>query len=126
EMTTPLERWLFPPEPATRLASMRILVGLFAIVYLLARVVHLTDFSQLGDSAFEPVGPISILEAPWPPALVVAAFGVALLSGVAACVGAYYPLSGPCFAISLLWVLSYRNSWGMVFHTENLLVLSAL
>src|SRR5690606_6418610 len=64
--------------------------------------------------------------APWPPALVVAAFGVALLSGVAACVGAYYPLSGPCFAISLLWVLSYRNSWGMVFHTEHLLVLSAL
>jgi hypothetical protein len=27
------------------------------------------------------------------------------------------------FALLLLWVTTYRNSWGQVFHTENLMVL---
>lgn len=125
-MTSILERWLFPAEPPTRLAAMRILVSLFAIVYLLARAVHLTDFSQLDEAAFQPVGPISVLEAPWPPALVLSTFVIALLSGIAVCFGVYHPFTGPTFGLSLLWVLSYRNSWGMIFHTENLLVISAL
>ena len=34
--------------------------------------------------------------------------------------------AGRLFALLLLWVTSYRNSWGMIFHTDNLLVLHAL
>ncbi len=30
------------------------------------------------------------------------------------------------FALALLWVLTYRNSFGMIFHTENLTVAHVL
>ena len=32
----------------------------------------------------------------------------------------------PIAAALLLWTLSYRNSWGLPFHTENLLVLHVI
>lgn len=51
--------------------------------------------------------------------LVVAAI---LLAGAFA-LGCAYRITAPLFAACLLWVLTYRNSWGMIFHTENLLVL---
>jgi len=34
-------------------------------------------------------------------------------------------VSGPLFAALLLWTISYRNSWSMVFHSDNVLVLHA-
>ena len=37
-----------------------------------------------------------------------------------------YPEGVAGFALALLVTLTYRNSWGMPFHTENLLVLHAL
>jgi hypothetical protein len=37
-----------------------------------------------------------------------------------------FRIVGPLFAALLLWTLSYRNSWGMIFHTENLLVLHVM
>ncbi|MCC7539294.1 MAG: HTTM domain-containing protein, partial [Deltaproteobacteria bacterium] len=33
---------------------------------------------------------------------------------------------GPAFVVALFAVLSYRSSWGMIFHSENLLLLHAL
>jgi hypothetical protein len=37
--------------------------------------------------------------------------------------GIAYRAVAPLFAVSLLWVLTYRHSWGMIFHTDNLLCL---
>lgn len=31
--------------------------------------------------------------------------------------------TGPLFAALLLWTISYRNSWSMIFHNDNVLVL---
>ncbi len=121
-----LERALFPEAPATRLAAMRILIGTFATVYLLARAPHLTSFSQFTPASFHPLGPVSVLDGPLPQFAVIGAFGVALLSSIFATAGYRYAVSGPLFGLSLLWVLTYRNSWGMIFHTENLLVVHAL
>lgn len=121
-----LRRMGFPSLPPQRLASMRILVGAFAVVYLLARAPHLTSFGQFSPRAFAPVGPISVLGSPLPTSLVVGFFAVALLSSIAATLGYRFRWSGPIFGVSTLWVLSYRNSWGMIFHTENLLVMHAL
>ncbi len=120
------QRALFPRTPATRLAALRILVAGFGVVYLLSRVPHLTSFAHFSVRSFRPVGPIAVLSEPLPAGAVVGLFAVAVLSGVAATIGFRYRLSGPIFGLSLLWVLSYRNSWGMIFHTENLLVLHAL
>ena len=34
--------------------------------------------------------------------------------------------TAPLFAILLLWITTYRNSWGVVLHTENLMVLQVM
>ena len=41
-------------------------------------------------------------------------------------VGFRFALSGRAFAALLLALTTYRNSWGMIFHTENLLTLHVL
>ena len=111
----------YAPAPAERLATVRVLTGCFAVVYLLVRGHVLADF-RVAPGAFRPVGVAAWLSAPLPPA---AAFGIylaALLAGVAFSLGLYFRWSGPAFAALLLWVTTYRNGWGMIFHTDNLLV----
>jgi len=40
--------------------------------------------------------------------------------------GIAYRIVAPLAAAGLLWTLSYRNSWGLPFHTENLFVLHVI
>ncbi len=108
--------------PATRLAALRGLIGAFATIYLAVRVVHLISFVDFSADTFAPVGVVSLLTAPLPPALVIAPVLLALPLGLAFTLGWRFAVTGPAFAATLLWVLSYRNSWGMIFHTENLMV----
>ena len=121
-----VDRWWRPDVPAARLAALRILVGSFASVYLAARLVHLISFVDFPVASFEPVGIVALLAAPAPAALVLTAVLLALPLALAFTLGWRFRLCGPAFALLLLWVLTYRNSWGMVFHTENLLVLHVL
>jgi hypothetical protein len=51
---------------------------------------------------------------------------MALLLGPAFIWGYRFWLTGPIFALLVLWLMTYRSSWGMVFHTENLLVIHLL
>lgn len=115
--------------PAERLAALRVLVGGFALVYLLVRLPHLVDVARLADEApqrFAPVGPLRLLDAPVAPTVAIALLLATLVAGVAAVAGLWWRVSGPSFALGVLLVLSYRNSWGQIFHTENLLVLHLL
>ncbi len=123
---TALDARFRAPAPAERLASARILVGAFALVYLLARSGYLTRYGAYRPDQFAPVGVVSVLSAPLPPALVAALFAAAVLAAAAFTAGLWFRVAGPACAALLLWVLTYRNSWGMVFHTENLLVLHAI
>jgi hypothetical protein len=81
----------------------------------------LADF-RVEPGGFAPVGVVTWLHAPLPPALVFALYALALPSGIAFTLGLRFTLTGPLFALLMLWVTSYRNSWGMIFHTDNLLV----
>jgi hypothetical protein len=122
-----LNRRVFSPEvPAERLAALRILVHGYGLVYLLVRAGALTHFSEITRAGFLPVGVWWLLGAPLPPWLVYGLFASACLSGAAATLGYRYRHSAPCSALLLLLVVSYRNCWGMIFHTDNLLVLHAL
>lgn len=118
-------RW-FVEAPAERLAGARILIGLFAFVYAVARLPHFARFSRFAPASFRPVGPVQLLSSPlpeaatWSLALATAAFGVAFTLGYR------YRFTGPLFGLLLLWVTSYASSWGMIFHTENLMVLQVL
>lgn len=119
-----VDRWYRPVAAPERLAALRILVGGFAVAYLALRLPNLLGLHGLGG--FRPVGVVSVLAAPLTTAAVIVQAVLALLLGLAFAFGLAFRVSGPAFAFVLLWVLSYRNAWGMIFHTENLLVLHTL
>lgn len=118
--------WLAPEAPAERLAAVRILVGAFAFLYLAQRVPHILSYLSFPARQFAPVGVLSMFGAPPPAALVVAATALALVAILGFALGWRYRLTGPVAGIALLWTLSYANSWGQIFHTENALVLFVL
>jgi uncharacterized membrane protein YphA (DoxX/SURF4 family) len=118
--------WWFEKVPATRLAAVRILVGGFAAGYVLARLPHLLSYARFNPDLFEPVGVVSVLGVPLPAVLVYVLTIATAATGIAFALGYKFRVIGPVFAALLLWTLSYRNSWRMIFHTENLLVLHVI
>ncbi len=119
-------RW-FAPAPARRLALLRVLIGGAGLLYVILRAPHLWAYGSFDERRFDPVGPVGILlDAPLPAWLVTALVLAAIGAGAAFVAGWRFRLSGPAFALLLLWVTSYRNSWGLVLHTENLMVLHVL
>lgn len=117
-----LRRWFLAPAPPERLAVLRILVGGYGVVYLLIRSGYIVDLTRLPATRFEPVGVLGLLGSPPPDGLVLAALVAAVATGVAFCAGWRYVLTAPAYAALLVVVTTYGNSWGQVFHTENLLV----
>lgn len=122
-----LARWFFSAEvPAQRLAALRILVFGFGTVYLVARAAHLTNYSRLAKRDFAPVGAAAWLNDPLPSWVLLGCLVLTVVLGAAATAGVKFRWTGPAYGLGLLFVTSYRNSWGMIFHTENLLVLHTL
>ena len=120
-----IDEWLSPDAPAERLALLRVLVGGFAVVYLTTRLpVFLALATRRG--VVEGVGPLWWLAEPLPAALVVTWMWVTLLVGVLFTVGLATRLTGPCFAVGVLFAATYRSSWGQVLWLENLMVLQLL
>lgn len=115
-----------PSMPAERLGMLRILTGAYGVVYLFARIGAILGSTHYPAAQFKPVGLSMVLDQPLPPWMVIAGLLLAILLGVAFTVGWRFRLTGPGFAATFLWVLCYRNSWGMPFHTENLLVLHTI
>jgi hypothetical protein len=121
-----LGAWWFAPAPAERLAALRIIVGGFALVYLLVRLPELVGVSRYDSLQFHPYGVVRVLSAPLPPALVVAIAAATCVLLALFVLGAYYRVVAPLAAVALLWTITYRNCWGMPFHTENLMVLHVI
>ena len=109
-----------PPE---RLVRARALVGAFALFYLLVRLRYFADLSRHGASDFAPVGVARVLSAPLPLWTTTAAALVALVLGVLFVAGRRLRVVAPAFFLAMLWVTTYRSSFGKILHTENLLVL---
>ncbi len=121
-----MTRWFFAAAPATRLAALRIAIGAYAVVWVSARTPELAALARLPAKHFAPEGVVRILGGPLPPGLVVALALATIALLLAFTLGAAYRHTGPLAAAALLWTLCYRNSWGVPFHTENLLVLHVL
>jgi len=120
-----LDRFWLAPAPAPRLATLRVLCGLFSVIYLVVRSPVMVSFGKLDASQFEPAGIVQLLPMPLPPMVVFALWALCVASGAAFTLGIRYRLSGPMFGFLFLWVTSYRNSWGMIFHNDNLAVVHA-
>jgi hypothetical protein len=117
-----LRTW-FAPAPAERLAMLRVLVGGYALVYLIVRATHLLSYAGLDPMLFQPVGVVSILPRPLLPVVVQALVAASVALAVPFFLGWRYRVTAPLFAVCLLWVLTYSNSWGKILHTDNVLVL---
>jgi Vitamin K-dependent gamma-carboxylase len=118
--------WYSPPTPRSRLRLLRLGVGAYAFIYLVTRARHLNAVVDYPASAFAPVGLVRWLDAPLSAPWVYGLNAAAVIAGAAFTLGFAFRASAPLFALLLTWVLSYRHSWGMIFHTDNLLVLHVL
>lgn len=125
-MIPTIRRWWFAAGRAEQVAALRIFLGGFALAYLLVRWGELVAVARLPASHFRPVGVTRILEAPLAPGVAIAITAITIALLVAFVVGWRYRITAPLAAVAFLWTTSYRNSWGMVFHTENLAVLHLL
>lgn len=121
-----LDRFWLAPAPAARLGTLRVACGAFSTIYLLVRAPVLVDFRGVTAAQWEPVGVTNVLSGPLPAALVVALWAGCVACGVAFTLGARYRLTGPAFGLLFLWVTSYRSSFGMIFHNDNMAVLHVL
>lgn len=124
-MIATFDRRFLAPAAATRIAAVRVLVGLFATVFLIVRTRYLLDVAVLPRARFAPVGPLAFLDAPLPLWTVRAGIAAGVALGAAFTAGWRYRITGPLFAVVLLFLTTYDNSWQHIAHTENLLVLHA-
>ena len=121
-----LDGWWFAEGSATRLAALRLIVGLTAVLFLAVRLRQYVSVAGTSADLFDPVGPIVLLSRPIPSAAFEAVMIVTLIVGVGFVLGWRFAWTGPLFALLLLFVVSYRNSWSMIYHVDNVLVLHVL
>ncbi len=121
-----VDRWLFAPLPARRLAALRILLGTFATGYLLVRLPAFLALADRRPEDFDGVGILRPVSAAFPDGLWYALLAVTVVSGALFTAGVAWRVSGPGFALAMLAATSYRSSWGQLLHFENLLVLHLL
>jgi hypothetical protein len=121
-----LDRYWRAPMPPERLAVLRLLVGTYAFVYVVARLGYLTSYASFDPRQFEPVGTATMLSGPLEPEWVYGLVVATVLLAPAFLLGWRFRITGPLFAGLLLWVLSYANSWGQILHVDNLMVLQVI
>jgi hypothetical protein len=112
-----------PPE---RLAMVRILVSIYAVVWLMAALPGLVGLMDADPARWRPVGVLAWFDAPVSTAWVWAVIAVTLAAGVAFAAGAAARVTGPLFAAAFLVVTTYRSSWGQVFHTDDLVAIQLI
>ncbi len=121
------DRYWRAPAPAARLGLTRLLVGLFCCIYLVARLPDWLAVARYHPGELAPVGPVALLlDRALLPAVVTLLAWLTVAASVPFFLGWRFRITGPLFGLLLLWQLSYRSSWGMIFHTENLLVLHVI
>lgn len=121
--TRTAERRLFAPAPASRPAVARVVLGAYTAAYVGKRVRMFSKIHRTDPELFAPVGPVRVLRRPLPPKVADGLVMAELAADVAFTLGLAHRVTGPAHAGLLLWTLAYRNSWSMVFHSDNTLVL---
>ena len=114
----------FEPAPATRLALLRICVGVFVTWFLADNRDTYMKVAQLDPHLFAPVG--VVFHDPVPLALFRSVFDATFALAIVFTLGLWYRVTGPLFAVSLLWLVCYRQSWSMIYHSDNMVVMHVI
>jgi hypothetical protein len=117
---TSADSWLLAPAPPTRLAVLRVLIGAYCLVHLVATAPSLLQIARLPGEQFAPVGVLSWLSEPVSRGVVAVGLVLALAAGIAVVAGWRWRLTGPLFAVLFLLLSTYRVSWGHVGHADHL------
>jgi hypothetical protein len=104
----------------------RAVVAGWSLAYLGKRWRLLGEVAGGRRRDFHPVGVVRVLRRPLPVRVVQAGVVATYVASAAVTVGWRHRLTGPVWGALLLWTVTYRNSWSMVFHNDNILVLHAL
>ncbi|MBX3248407.1 MAG: HTTM domain-containing protein [Myxococcales bacterium] len=115
-----LDAFWMPSTPARRLATLRVLVGGYGLVYVLVRLPHLLSYALDDVARFVPVGPVTLAPAPTLPWLYQLLVALVVVTSATFFLGVRHRWLAPAHALLLTWVLSYTNSWGKILHTDNL------
>jgi hypothetical protein len=122
-----LDAFWFPDAPAARLAMLRVLIGAYAF-WLTA--THYGMWVEIGYEShrevFDPVGVVNIIHEPLPGVVNHATIIAVLILNALFVLGWRHRVTGPAFALLWMWVLSYRQSWSMIYHSMNLPALHCL
>lgn len=121
-----LSAYWFTEAPAKRLALLRILIGAFALYYVGVRYDMFVEIAESESAMFAPVGVAAFLNAPISVGLFMAILIATLAANMAFILGWRHRFTGPLFAGLLMWLLCYRNSWSMIFHSDNAMVMHVL
>ncbi|WIM68062.1 hypothetical protein QP027_01295 [Corynebacterium breve] len=114
---------LRPTSRATRPAVLRIGVNGFSAVHNAIRRPILRDLHRQPKNRFHPVGVCRILDKPLEPEVADGLFDAAQITNALVVLGLAHKITGPANALLQLWTITYRNSFGMILHNDNMLVL---
>ncbi|MEW7292147.1 DCC1-like thiol-disulfide oxidoreductase family protein [Aquimarina sp. 2304DJ70-9] len=115
------DHWFIKVTPQ-QLALLRIATGLFSLWYILSRFGMLQKMAK-NTEAFEPIGILSWMSQPLSSELFWwISVGVILLN-IGYLIGWKFKYTGPAFAVVALLFFTYRNSWSMIYHNRNALII---
>ncbi|MGW9551567.1 hypothetical protein ACWG8W_11005 [Citricoccus zhacaiensis] len=114
---------LRPAAQPIRPAVLRVATGIFSAAHNIRRRTMFRTLHAQDASQFTPVGVVKILRKPLPPRVADGIFDAAQAVNIAATLGIGHRITGPLNAALQLWTISYRNSWTMLLHSDNMLTM---
>lgn len=123
KLVNKLQAFWYSPMPPERLAILRIATGLFSFWYLGTRFSMIQRIAAGDPSLYEPVGIATFLSAPMDADIFSLLLYITLGLNLMYILGWKFRWTGPAFAVLFLFVMCYRNSWSMIYHNYNALVL---
>lgn len=117
---------LRPKARAERPAVLRIGVNAFSAIQNARRRDTLRDIHRQPANRFRPVGVCRVLDKPLDPKVADTLFDAAQVVNALAMVGLAHRFTGPANALLQLWTITYRNSFGMILHNDNMLVMQQI
>ena len=119
------QSWL-APLPASGLGILRAAIGGYGLWYVWTRCELICGFAGDSNLLYEPVGLFRLFPAPIDQVAVEWMVIATIITGIFFVAGLAFRYTGPAFAILLLATLCFRNSWSMIYHMHNALVVHVL
>lgn len=120
------ERWVYGEAPAQRLGLLRVAVGGYWLYRLWDTRQRVASIVRVDPEHFKPVGVATLLEGPISGPTFDLLWDLGMVFAALWTLGFAWRLVGPVFAGLLLFLMSYRLSWGQLHHEAHLPTLHAL